>query len=100
MHDLNLNHLQTFAAPADAGSFAGAAWCLLMPPSTVTAHIRALQAVLQAQLVVRPARQSWLTDIDRDVAVEARGVTAACRKVWRIWQSIARSAVNVDGPGA
>ncbi len=45
----NLNHLATFAALAETGSFAGAARRLRLPTSTVSEHVAALEKNLGVQ---------------------------------------------------
>lgn len=67
----NLNHLVTFAALAAAGSFAGAARRLGLPPSTVSEHIAALEKNLGVPLVVRTTRKSQLTAAGRRLAANA-----------------------------
>lgn len=67
----NLNHLVTFAALAETGSFAGAARRLNLPSSTVSEHIAALEKNLGLQLVVRNTRKSRLTESGRRLAVDA-----------------------------
>jgi len=73
----NLNHLATFAAVAEAGSFAGAARRLGLPASTVSEHIAALEAGLGLQLLARTTRKCRLTDAGRHVAQGAAQVVAA-----------------------
>jgi DNA-binding transcriptional LysR family regulator len=68
----NLNHLATFAALAETGSFSAAAKKLGLPPSTVTAHIAALEAHLGLQLAVRTTRKTRLTAQGRQLALDAR----------------------------
>ena len=67
----NLNHLVTFAALAETGSFAGAARRLNLPSSTVSEHIAALEKNLGLQLVVRNTRKSRLTESGRRLALDA-----------------------------
>ncbi len=70
----NLNHLVTFAALAETGSFSKAARKLGLPPSTVTAHIADLEGNLGLQLVVRTTRQNRLTDQGRRLAIQAQQI--------------------------
>ncbi|WP_223475711.1 LysR family transcriptional regulator [Oricola indica] len=72
----NLNHLVTFAALAETGSFAGAARRLNLPSSTVSEHIAALEKNLGLQLVVRNTRKSRLTESGRRLAVDASRMVA------------------------
>ncbi len=58
----NLNHLATFAALAESGSFAGAARRLRLPTSTVSEHVAALERNLGVQLVIRTTRRNRLTE--------------------------------------
>lgn len=64
----NLNHLATFAALAETGSFAGAARRLRMPTSTVSEHVAALERALGQQLVIRTTRQNRLTEAGQVLA--------------------------------
>lgn len=73
----NLNHLATFAALAETGSFAGAARRLGLPSSTVSEHIAALERNLGLQLVVRTTRASRLTEAGRHVAQGAARIVEA-----------------------
>jgi DNA-binding transcriptional LysR family regulator len=68
----HLNHLVTFAALAETGSFANAGRKLGLPPSTVTAHIAALEQRLGLQLVVRTTRQNRLTEQGKRLAADAQ----------------------------
>jgi DNA-binding transcriptional LysR family regulator len=72
----NLNHLVTFAALAETGSFSGAAHKLGLPPSTVTAHIAALEENLGLQLVVRTTRRNRLTVQGQRLALDAQRMVA------------------------
>jgi DNA-binding transcriptional LysR family regulator len=72
----NLNHLVTFAALAETGSFAGAARRLGLPPSTVSEHVAALEKNLGLQLVVRNTRNSRLTESGRRLARDAARMVA------------------------
>jgi DNA-binding transcriptional LysR family regulator len=73
----NLNHLVTFAALAETGSFANAARKLGLPPSTVTAHVSALEQNLRLQLVVRTTRHNRLTEQGKRLASDAQRMVAA-----------------------
>jgi DNA-binding transcriptional LysR family regulator len=73
----NLNHLVTFAALAETGSFANAARKLGLPPSTVTAHVAALEQNLGLQLVVRTTRHNRLTEQGKRLASDAQRMVAA-----------------------
>jgi DNA-binding transcriptional LysR family regulator len=72
----HLNHLVTFAALAETGSFSNAARKLGLPPSTVTAHIASLEQNLGLQLVIRTTRQNRLTEQGRRLAVDAQRMVA------------------------
>jgi DNA-binding transcriptional LysR family regulator len=72
----HLNHLVTFAALAETGSFANAGRKLGLPPSTVTAHIAALEQSLGLQLVVRTTRQNRLTEQGNRLATDAQRMVA------------------------
>jgi DNA-binding transcriptional LysR family regulator len=72
----NLNHLVTFAALAEAGSFAGAARLLRLPTSTVSEHVAALEKNLGLQLVVRTTRRNRLTEAGQVLAQGATHMVA------------------------
>jgi DNA-binding transcriptional LysR family regulator len=72
----NLNHLATFAALAETGSFAGAARRLRLPTSTVSEHVAALERALGLQLVVRTTRASRLTEAGQILAQGAARMVA------------------------
>ena len=72
-----LNHLVTFAALAETGSFAGAARRLNLPSSTVSEHIAALERNLGLQLVIRTTRKCRLTDSGLQIAQGAARVVEA-----------------------
>jgi DNA-binding transcriptional LysR family regulator len=81
----NLNHLATFAALAEAGSFAGAARRLQLPTSTVSEHVAALERNLGLQLVIRTTRRNRLTEAGQLLAQGAMrmvdGVTETLDRV-------------------
>jgi DNA-binding transcriptional LysR family regulator len=72
----NLNHLATFAALAETGSFAGAARRLRLPTSTVSEHVAALERALGLQLVIRTTRQNRLTEAGQVLAKGAARMVA------------------------
>jgi DNA-binding transcriptional LysR family regulator len=76
----NLSHLVTFAALAETGSFINAARKLGLPPSTVTAHVAALEQNLGLQLVVRTTRQNRLTEPGKRLAVDAQRIVAVVQE--------------------
>lgn len=89
----NLNHLATFAALAETGSFAAAARRLRLPSSTVSEHIAALERNLGLQLVIRTTRKCRLTDVGRQVAQGAsRMVEAAEETMARVDAAVTRPA--------
>lgn len=88
----NLNHLVTFAALAETGSFAGAARRLRMPTSTVSEHVAALEKNLGVQLVVRSTRRNRLTDEGRLLA------EGAARLVEGVAETIAGVEAHVARP--
>lgn len=73
----NLNHLATFAALAETGSFAGAARRLRLPTSTVSEHVAALEKSLGLQLVIRTTRANRLTEAGQVLAQGAARMVAA-----------------------
>ncbi len=72
----NLNHLATFAALAETGSFAAAARRLRLPTSTVSEHVAALEKNLGLQLVIRTTRRSRLTEAGQLLAQGAARMVA------------------------
>lgn len=73
----NLNHLATFAALAETGSFAGAARRLRLPTSTVSEHVAALEKNFGLQLVIRTTRASRLTEAGQILAQGAARMVAS-----------------------
>jgi DNA-binding transcriptional LysR family regulator len=88
----NLNHLATFAALAETGSFAGAARRLRLPTSTVSEHVAALERSLGQQLVIRTTRQNRLTEAGQ---VLAQG---AARMVAEVAETLAGLEALMDRP--
>jgi DNA-binding transcriptional LysR family regulator len=88
----NLNHLATFAALAEAGSFAAAARRLRLPTSTVSEHVAALEKNLGIQLMIRTTRQNRLTEAGQ---VLARG---AARMMEDVAETMAGLEALVDRP--
>ncbi|MCA0405258.1 MAG: LysR family transcriptional regulator [Proteobacteria bacterium] len=88
----NLNHLVTFAALAEAGSFAGAARRLRLPTSTVSEHVANLEKNLGVQLVIRTTRQNRLTEAGQ---LLARG---AVRMVEEVTETLAGVEAHVAQP--
>lgn len=88
----NLNHLATFAALAETGSFAGAARRLRLPTSTVSEHVAALEKNLGLQLVIRTTRSNRLTDAGRILA------QGAARMVAGVSETLAGVEALVDRP--
>lgn len=88
----NLNHLATFAALAETGSFAGAARRLRLPSSTVSEHIAALEKSIGLQLVMRTTRQNRLTEAGKILAHGAARMVAAAA------ETLAEVEAMVDQP--
>jgi DNA-binding transcriptional LysR family regulator len=72
----NLNHLATFSALAETGSFAGAVRRPRLPTSTVSEHVAALEKSLGLQLVIRTTRQSRVTEAGQILAKGAARMVA------------------------
>jgi DNA-binding transcriptional LysR family regulator len=83
----NLNHLVTFAALAETGSFAGAARRLRLPASTVSEHVAALEKNLGLQLVIRTTRRNRLTEAGQLLAQGAA----------RMVDTVAETLAGVEG---
>jgi DNA-binding transcriptional LysR family regulator len=88
----NLNHLATFAALAETGSFAAAARRLRLPTSTVSEHVAALEKNLGLQLVIRTTRRNRLTEAGQ---VLAQG---AARMVDSVTETLAGLEAHVARP--
>jgi DNA-binding transcriptional LysR family regulator len=88
----NLNHLATFAALAETGSFAGAARRLRLPTSTVSEHVAALERNLGLQLVMRTTRRNRLTEAGQLLA------QGAARMVVGVTETLAGVEALVDRP--
>lgn len=88
----NLNHLVTFAALAETGSFAGAARRLRLPTSTISEHVAALEKNLGVQLVIRTTRQNRLTEAGKLLA------QGAARMVGSITETLAELEAHVARP--
>jgi LysR family transcriptional regulator, regulator for bpeEF and oprC len=88
----NLNHLATFAALAETGSFAGAARRLRLPTSTVSEHVAALEKNLGLQLVIRTTRKSRLTEAGQLLA------QGAARMVEGVAETLAGVEALLDRP--
>lgn len=88
----NLNHLVTFAALAEAGSFAGAARRLRLPTSTVSEHVAALEKNLGLQLVIRTTRANRLTEAGQILA------QGAARMMAGVAETMAGVEALVDQP--
>lgn len=88
----NLNHLATFSALAETGSFAGAARRLRLPTSTVSEHVAALEKNLGLQLVIRTTRSNRLTEAGQILA------QGAARMVAGVAETLAGVEALVDRP--
>jgi DNA-binding transcriptional LysR family regulator len=89
-HRLPLNALRAFEAAARTGAFTLAAVELGVTPGAVTAHVKALEAVLGAALFERQAKGVRLTALG---ASAAAGVTEA-------FDALARAEAQLRGLGA
>lgn len=100
---MDLQHLRTFVAVVDEGSFAGAARALDMSPSMVTRAVAALEGALGARLLQRTTRQvapteagaaylervrPLVADLDH-AADDLRSATGAVRGTVRVTASVA-----------
>src|SRR6185369_6741937 len=72
-----------FVAIADAGSLAGAARRLRLPPQTVSRKLQALEDHLGVRLLARTTRRLALTEEGRDYAEDCRRVLANVEEVER-----------------
>lgn len=73
---MNLRHIETFVAIADAGSFQAAAERLFLTQSAVSMQIKALEDQLQAELFDRSSRPPVLSALGRSLLERAREIVA------------------------
>lgn len=71
---MNLEHLQSFLAVVDEGSFHRAADARRISQPALTKHIQALEAWVGAPVVERSHRGATLTPVGRELIGEARGM--------------------------
>ena len=74
---MNLRHLETMLAIAETGSFAAAADRVGVTQSAVSMQMRALEAVIGAELFDRARRPPVLSDLGRGLLGPARAVLRA-----------------------
>jgi DNA-binding transcriptional LysR family regulator len=76
MADPDLRHLRSFVAVAEEGHFGRAAQRLGIAQPAVSRHVRALEAALGAELLIRTSRRTELTDAGRAALERARALLA------------------------
>lgn len=75
MHS-HLNRVQTFLAVVDFGSYTKAANYLSISKAMASLHVKALEEVLSATLLIRNTRNIALTEIGQDFYEEFKGIVA------------------------
>jgi LysR family transcriptional regulator AphB len=82
---LDLNEISMFVQVVQAGSFAGAARRMGMPPNTLSRHIRQLEEHLGVRLLQRSTRKLMLTEAGRSLhdrsASQVNDLTEAARQL-------------------
>lgn len=78
---MELYHLRTFVAVADAGHLTRAAQRLCLSQPTVSAHIKGLEDILGLTLFERTPRGMVLNDAGRALLSDVRGALAAAEQV-------------------
>ncbi|AZD84393.1 Transcriptional regulator, LysR family [Pseudomonas chlororaphis subsp. aureofaciens] len=72
----HLNRVQTFLAVVDFGSYTKAANYLCISKAMASLHVKALEEVLSATLLIRNTRNISLTEIGQDFYNEFKGIVA------------------------
>ncbi|WP_283184623.1 LysR family transcriptional regulator [Pseudomonas svalbardensis] len=72
----HLNRVQTFLAVVDFGSYTKAANYLSISKAMASLHVKALEDVLSATLLIRNTRNISLTEIGQDFYEEFKGIVA------------------------
>ena len=72
----HLNRVQTFLAVVDFGSYTKAANYLSISKAMASLHVKALEDVLSATLLIRNTRNISLTEIGQDFYDEFKGIVA------------------------
>jgi DNA-binding transcriptional LysR family regulator len=75
MHS-HLNRVQTFLAVVDFGSYTKAANYLSISKAMASLHVKALEEVLSATLLIRNTRNISLTEIGQEFYEEFKGIVA------------------------
>lgn len=78
---MNLRHLETLLAIAEAGSFAAAAERVGVTQSAVSMQMQALEAALGVELFDRARRPPVLSDLGRTLLMNARAVVRAAEEL-------------------
>lgn len=80
MLEINLKQLEAFVSTAEYSSFTRAAEKLYLTQSTVSAHIHALEEVLNTQLILRGSRKKFaLTEDGKRVYMAAKDILVRCQ---------------------
>lgn len=85
MTELTLKQLEAFVAVVECGSFSRAAEALFLSQSTVSAHIAALESLLDAPLLTRDGRAARPTREGERVYPLAKKALADCRELLKLF---------------
>jgi len=89
---MELQHLKTFVAVAEAGNLTRAARALHLTQPAVSAHIKALETVLNLPVFRRTGRGMQLTEAGEALLIDARDILART-------DALTRRAAELNGQG-
>ena len=96
MLEINLKQLEAFVTTADYASFTKAAEALYLTQSTVSAHINALEEILQMRLIQRGARRRvQLTPEGKQAYNMAKEIINRCRAMENLGSAIEQCQLAV-----
>lgn len=96
MLEINLKQLEAFVTTAEYASFTKAAEALYLTQSTVSAHINALEQILQIRLIQRGARRRvQLTPEGKQAYDMAKEIIGRCRAMEKIGSTIEQCQLSV-----
>lgn len=96
MLEISLKQLETFTVTAECASFTRAAEKLHITQSTVSTHIRELEAELDSVLILRGSRRKLeLTDAGRQVYAAAKDILNRCEALESIRSAPGDAALSI-----
>jgi len=96
MLEINLKQLEAFVTTAEYASFTKAAEALYLTQSTVSAHINALEQVLQVRLIQRGARRRvQLTKAGKEAYAMAKEILTRCQTLENLGSSVEQCQLAV-----